>query len=116
MKVAFITNNHLFRVGFQLKLHRYVKTLKDPDMKEWIIPLTQDSQENEKYFETNCVGKAMSDCVEALIGALFLTASNPKREQLTGQTGLYRAFCWLNDINCIPLKTSGIMKKISLIT
>jgi hypothetical protein len=40
MKVAFITNFHLFRVGFNLKLNRYVKTLKDPDAKDWIIPLS----------------------------------------------------------------------------
>ncbi len=40
MKVAFITNFHLFRVGFNLRLNRYVKTLKDPDPKDWIIPLS----------------------------------------------------------------------------
>ena len=51
--------------------------------------------------------------MEALIGALFLTASNPQREARTGQTGLHRAFCWLNDIKCVPLRAAGIMDKIS---
>ena len=40
MKVAFITNFHLFRVGFNLRLHRHIKTLKDPDSKDWVMPLT----------------------------------------------------------------------------
>ena len=56
-----------------------------------------------------CVGKAISDCVEAMIGALFLSASNPQREEQSGETGLYRAFRWLDQIKCIPLKTSGIL-------
>jgi len=112
MKVAFITNFHLFRVGFNLKLHRYIKTLKDPDSKEWIIPLSDKSFDEEKTFKTRCVGKAVSDCVEALIGALFLTSTNPLKEKEYDETGLYRTMRWLDDIKCLPLKTSGILKQM----
>lgn len=45
MKVAFITNFHLFRVGFNLRLYRYIKTLKDPGSKEWIEPLSDKSSQ-----------------------------------------------------------------------
>ena len=81
MKVAFITNLHLFRVGFNLRLNRFVKTLKDPDVKEWIVPfMNQNLIDNHDLYRNKCVGKSVSDCVEAMIGALFLTASNPIRE------------------------------------
>lgn len=65
--------------------------------------------ENEKVYRNKCVGKAISDSVEAMIGALYLTAANPIREQKTGETGLYRACKWLSDIKCLPLQTSGIL-------
>lgn len=47
--------------------------------------------EKEKVYRNKCVGKAISDSVEALIGALYLTAANPEREAKTGETGLFRA-------------------------
>jgi hypothetical protein len=51
--------------------------------------------------------------VEAMTGALFLSASNPARELKCQQSGLYRSIKWLNDINCLPLQTSGILEKLS---
>ena len=113
MKVAFITNFHLFRVAFNMKMHRYIKTLKDLDIKEWIMPLSAQSIKEESTYVNKCIGKSLSDSCEAMIGALFLTATNPNREYLTGETGLYRSFKWLDDIRCLPLKTSGILKQIS---
>lgn len=80
MKVAFVTNNHLFRVGFNLRLHRHIKTMKDPDAREWIMPLSEASLEKEQTYQNKCVGKAIADSVEAMIGALYLTAANPRRE------------------------------------
>jgi hypothetical protein len=74
-----------------------------------VFPLSKASFEKEKVFKNKCVGKAISDSVEAMIGALYLTAANPMRESKTGETGLYRACKWLNDIKCLPLKTSGIL-------
>lgn len=112
MKVAFITNSHLFRVGFNLRLQRHIKTLKDPDSKEWVMPLTSRSAEQEPVYTNRCVGKAISDCVEALIGALYLSATNPHRESKTGETGLYRAMRWLDDIKCVPLGASGILDMV----
>ena len=79
MKVAFITNFHLFRVGFNLRLHRYIRTLKDPDPKEWVFPMSEQSKEKEATFKNRLIGKSISDAVEALIGALFLTATNQER-------------------------------------
>jgi dsRNA-specific ribonuclease len=80
LKVAFITNFHLFRVGFNLRLHRHIKTMKDPDAREWIMPLSEASFEKEQTYQNKCVGKAIADSVEAMIGALYLTAANPVRE------------------------------------
>ena len=113
MKVAFITNFHLYRVGFNLRLHRHIRTLKDPDPKEWKLPLTyKELALGDRYYKNKCIGKAVSDSVEAMIGALFLTASNPMIEKKTKQTGLYRAFKWLSDIKCVPLRTSGILDRV----
>lgn len=82
LKVAFITNFHLFRVAFNLCLNRYVKTLKDPDPREWKVPLSEwHSKPEELIFKNDCIGKSMSDCMEALIGALFLSSSCPQRER-----------------------------------
>lgn len=53
----------------------------------------------------------MADCVEALIGAIFLTASNPEREKKSGETGLYRAVRWLAEIKCLPLKEAEVLDK-----
>ena len=92
-----------------------MKTLKDPDPREWIIPLSDKSQRLEQTHKSDCIGKSMSDCIEALIGALYLTSSHPERESKTGETGLFRAMTWLSDIKCVPLKTAGIMDKIKLI-
>ena len=47
-----------------------------------------------------------------MIGALFLSATNAEREKKCGETGLYRAFRWLDAIKCVPLKTSGILKNV----
>ena len=46
MKVAFVTNFHLFRVGFNMRLHRHIKTMKDRDSREFIFPLSEDSRDN----------------------------------------------------------------------
>jgi hypothetical protein len=47
-----------------------------------------------------------------MIGALFLSSTNPLREAKCDETGLYRTMKWLNDIKCIPLKTSGILDMV----
>lgn len=81
MKVAFITNFHLFRVGFGLGLNRFMRTLKDPEQKDWVPPLTEKSRSKEQLYSSRTVGKAVSDCVEALTGAIFLTATEAEREK-----------------------------------
>ena len=76
------------------------------------MPLSAKSAETEKVFTNSCVGKSISDCVEALIGALYLSATNPEREAATRETGLYRAMRWLDDIKCVPLRSSGVLEII----
>ena len=112
MKVAFITNFHLFRVGFGLGLNRFMRTLKDPEPKDWIVPMTQKSREQEQKISSKTVGKAVSDSVEAMTGALFLSNSIDEGEM----TGLYRAIKWLNDIDCLPLEKADVLSKIRSFT
>lgn len=38
-KVCFVTNYHIFRVGNNLMLQRFMKTKKDSEMKDWDLPL-----------------------------------------------------------------------------
>ena len=39
-KVIFVTNFHIFRVGYHvLRMHRYMRTMRDPEIKEWTMPL-----------------------------------------------------------------------------
>lgn len=40
LKTAFVTNFTVFRVGYyNLRLQRYVRTMRDPEAKEWMLPL-----------------------------------------------------------------------------
>ncbi len=50
-------------------------------------------------------------CIKALIGALFLTASNPDREKNSGETGLYRVVRWLAEIKFLPLNEEDVLDK-----
>ncbi len=43
-KVCFITNFHLFRVGNNLRLQKYIRTKKDSDYKDWEYPLQRDKK------------------------------------------------------------------------
>jgi len=39
-KVVFVTNFHVFRVGYhQLRTHRFMQIMRDPEPKEWTLPL-----------------------------------------------------------------------------
>lgn len=39
-KVIYVTNFHVFRVGFHvLKMHRFMRMMRDPEAKEWQLPL-----------------------------------------------------------------------------
>jgi len=36
----FVTNFHLFRVGYHhLRMHRYMRIMRDPEAREWTLPL-----------------------------------------------------------------------------
>ena len=39
-KVIFVTNFHVFRVGYHnLRMHRFMRVMRDPEMKDWTMPL-----------------------------------------------------------------------------
>jgi len=39
-KVIYVTNFHVFRVGYHvLRLHRFMRIMRDPEAKEWQLPL-----------------------------------------------------------------------------
>lgn len=39
-KVIFVTNFHVFRVGYhRLRMHRFMRIMRDPEPKEWSLPL-----------------------------------------------------------------------------
>ena len=39
-KVIFVTNFHVFRVGYHnLRMHRFMKIMRDPEPKEWQFPM-----------------------------------------------------------------------------
>ena len=39
-KVIFVTNFHVFRVGYHnLRMHRFMRIMRDPEAKDWTMPL-----------------------------------------------------------------------------
>ena len=39
-KVMFVTNFHVFRVGYHnLRMHRFMRIMRDPEAKDWVAPL-----------------------------------------------------------------------------
>jgi dsRNA-specific ribonuclease len=95
-KVCFITNFHLFRVGNNQMFQRWMKSKKDVEHKDFEIPMqnagTKETQ-HLKYIKNCCVGKNVTDAVEALICALYLS------------TGCLRSCLdWIHDIKLVPIK------------
>jgi hypothetical protein len=42
-KVVFVTNFHTFRVGYHnLRMHRHMRIMRDPEGKEWSLPLQKN--------------------------------------------------------------------------
>lgn len=71
-KVIFVTNFHVFRVGYHnLRMHRFMRIMRDPEPKDWTLPM-----QGAKCRKNACPGKSLADCVEAMIGAHFLTNDN----------------------------------------
>lgn len=96
-KVLFVTNFHVFRTGYhKLRMHRFMNTFRDLEPKDWIMPL-----QGIRPRLNLCVGKSLSDTVEALIGAHFLTNDN-----------LVKTLQWISDISLVPLEQAGIFKQL----
>ena len=94
-KVVFVTNFHVFRVGYHnLRMHRFMKIMRDPEPKEWLFPL-----QGQKPRSNSCPGKSMADVVESLIGAHFLTNDN-----------LGKTLQWISDIKLVPLEQLDLIQ------
>jgi len=94
-KTCFITNYHLFRVGNYQMFQRWMKTKKDSEFKEWEFPL-QTSRKfpcHSEHIINKCVGKNVTDSVEALTCALYLS-----------HKCLRACLEWISDIKLIPIK------------
>ena len=97
-KVMFVTNFHVFRVGYHnLRMHRFMRIMKEPEAKEWVMPL-----QGQSVRLNACPGKSLADTTEALIGAHFLTNDN-----------LCKTLQWISDIKLVPLEYSGIFKELN---
>jgi len=87
-KVAFITNFHLFRVGyFNLKTHRHMRMMKDPEPHQWSLPFQKPCPRDGR-----CSGKTIADSVESLTGAHFLAHDS-----------LVKTLRWISKIKLVPL-------------
>ena len=99
-KVVFVTNFHVFRIGYHnLRMHRFLKIMRDPEPKDWTLPL-----QGMMPRLNACPGKSMADTVEALIGAHFLTSDD-----------LVKTLQWISDIRLVPLEQTGIFEELSTI-
>ena len=96
-KVCFVTNFHLFRIGSNAQLQRWMKTKKDTEPKDWDLPLS-----NTPTIACQCVGKNVADEVESLICALFLSTRC-----------LHRTLSWIASIRLIPLHLTDMLSKFT---
>jgi hypothetical protein len=98
-KVCFITNFHLFRVGNFQQLQRWLKSKKDQEWKDWEYPL-QDSDEakHTTFINNRCMGKNVTDSVEALACALFLSTKC-----------IRSVLDWISNIKLVPIKLADEM-------
>ena len=105
-KVVFVTNFHLFRVGYyNLRMHRHMRIMRDLEAKEWVLPmqkkgsfgvgvkLSLDGRLNA------CPGKAVADSVESMLGAHFLSNDS-----------LYKTLLWIKQIKLVPMPYELIEK------
>jgi dsRNA-specific ribonuclease len=94
-KKIFVTNFHTFRVGYYvLRMHRYMRTMRDPEPKEWTLPLQGSEMRTNK-----CPGKSVADSVESLLGAHLLCNDN-----------LHSILQWISNIKLVPLPQQLINK------
>lgn len=97
-KVIFVTNFHVFRIGYHnLRMHRFMKIMRDPEPKDWIMPL-----QGAKPRLNSCVGKSLADSVEAMIGAHLLSNDD-----------LLKTLQWISDIRLVPLEQTGVFEQLS---
>lgn len=94
-KGCFVTNFHTFRIGYHnLRTHRFMKIMRDPEPKEWIMPLQKPAKPSPltTLRKNACPGKSVADSTESLIGAHFLSTDS-----------LRKSLTWINDIKLVPL-------------
>jgi hypothetical protein len=82
-----------------------MRAKKDLEWKDWEMPLQSDSQfpGHERFVRNRCVGKNVTDAVEALSCSLYLS------------TKCFKSVLeWINDIKLIPIrKADDIINKFN---
>ena len=76
-------------------LSRWMRSKKDLEWKDWEFPLQTDENfpGHQKFITNKCVGKNVTDAVEALTCALYLSTKCFKT-----------VLEWINDIKLVPIK------------
>jgi hypothetical protein len=72
-----------------------MKTKKDLEYKDWEFPLQNDTTfpDHQQYLTNKCTGKNVTDAVEALTCALYLSTKCFKT-----------CLDWINDIQLVPIR------------
>ena len=82
-----------------------MKTKKDADYKDWEFPLqnAQNFPEHQRYIINKCTGKNVTDAVEALICALYLSTKCVRT-----------CLEWISHIKLVPIAfAEEIMEKFA---
>lgn len=94
MKDTFVTNMFLFKIGKNLELNKFMRT-KDPDPKTWNPPFTTRAASSETL---NCTGKNITDGVESMLAAMFMS------------TDLFTTLQFISDIQLVPLRQARLLE------
>jgi dsRNA-specific ribonuclease len=89
LKDSFVTNLLLNRIGRRIKIKEFMVQL-DFDPRNWNPPFTTQSINNK--MNVHCTGKHITDGVESLLGAIFLS------------NNLYTTLKFISDIQLVPLQ------------
>lgn len=73
-----------------------MKSKKDVEYKDWNLPLLNDKNGGNNLITNKCVGKNVTDAVEALTCALYLS-TNCLRTVLD----------WISQIKLVPINLTG---------
>lgn len=85
---------NIFRLGLNLGLRNHIYT-DDPVAKQWNPPFCKETINSEEMLK--CSGKNIADCVESLIGSVFLS------------NNLHTTLKFISDIQLVPVVEAGLL-------